>query len=64
MTATFYLHGDKETAYAKGEELGLTGKALEYFTYACYEVKVDGNVDPNSGAFIITHVDRKALVTD
>lgn len=36
-----YLHGDKETNWEKGQELGLSDEAIsENFRYACYEVGI------------------------
>ena len=61
MRATIYLHADRASNYDKGEKLGLKGEALTSFSYACYEVKIEGDVDEKTGDFTITHVDGKEL---
>ncbi len=61
MRADIYLHGSKESNYETGQELGLKGKALEYFCYACYEVKVTVEVNEKTGAATIVAVDDKEL---
>lgn len=58
MKATIYLHASKESNIDLGESLGLKGKALEMFAYACYEVKVEMEVDPDGNARIIAVNDR------
>ena len=46
--------------YEAGEKAGLTHDVLEYFKYACYEVKVELDVDDKTGsAKIIKVEDRK-----
>ena len=61
MRATIYLHNDKENGYEVGEELGLTGEALKMMAYACYEVKIEGDVNPKTGEFKITHCNGREL---
>lgn len=61
MKATVYVHCDKETMYEKGQSLGLTGQALDKFMYACYEVKLDLEVDEKTGLARITHVDDRQV---
>lgn len=61
MTATIYVHKDKESNYDLGRKLGLTGEALEMFCYACLEVKLTVEVDPKTGLATITHVDGRAV---
>lgn len=39
MKATVYVHGDKESNWTTGEEIGLSEEAIrENFKYALYEV--------------------------
>lgn len=61
MKATIYLHGSKESNYDKGKELGLSEEALAFFVYACYEVVIEGEVNPQTGSFKITAVDGRRL---
>jgi len=53
ILTTIYLHSSKESMYSKGRELGLTGAALENFTYCCYEVAVNLEVDKETGGYTI-----------
>lgn len=53
IRTTCYLHNDKRMMYAKGVELGLTGKALENFAYALYEVTIPIVVNPVDGSYVI-----------
>lgn len=57
MKITVYLHSSKESNYETGKQAGLEGDALEYFMYACYEVKVDLDVDKKTGQAKIVAVD-------
>lgn len=57
-----YLHGDKEDNHENGKKLGLQGKALEEFLYACYEVELELEVDTETGGYTIISVDGMALV--
>lgn len=52
MIAIIYLHSNKESMLEKGEELGLTGDALNYFMYTCSEVKIELQVDREGHAVI------------
>lgn len=61
MTATIYLHSTKESNRDVGQELGLTGEALNGFMYACYEVKLTLEVDEVTGDSVITHVDDRKV---
>lgn len=40
-TRAVYLHSSKETMYEHGSELGLTGEALDKFTFALYELTLE-----------------------
>ena len=46
---TMYLHSGKDSNYEIGEELGLTGRALDEFCYALYEVAIPVWVDTETG---------------
>lgn len=61
MKITTYLHGSKEDNYDLGQRSGLKGKALDYFMYANYEVKVDLDVDEKTGKAKIVAVDGREL---
>ena len=61
MFVKVYLHSNKEDMWEKGEELGLKGKALEEFTYACYEVKIGLEVDEKTGLSEIISVDDRIM---
>lgn len=61
MTATVYVHSDKESNYDTGQRLGLTGEALDMFLFACCEVKLTLDVDPDTGLATITHVDDRPV---
>jgi hypothetical protein len=52
-----YVHGSKENGYDVGQELGLTGEALDQFVYLHYEVELTIKVD-EGGNYVITHVDK------
>ena len=44
-----------------GEGLGLTGRALDYFTYACNEVQLTLSVDRKTGTAHIIKVDGREV---
>jgi hypothetical protein len=52
-----YVHGSKENGFDVGQELGLTGEALDSFVYLHYEVELTIKVD-EAGNYEITHVDK------
>lgn len=62
LTTTLYLHGEDESFYSIGEELGLTGEALIMFSGALYEVEFEVEVDTNTGIINILSVDGCKLV--
>jgi len=57
-----YLHSTKEDMYYKGTELGLTGKALESFMYALYEVELELEIEENTGKYRIVAIDGQPIV--
>lgn len=56
IRTTLYLHSDKESNRDTGQELGLEGMALENFTYALYEVKVEIDLNTATGQYTIVSV--------
>jgi len=48
MKIRIYAHPSKESLYDAGESAGLTGEALNYFTYF-NEVAIDLDVDEDTG---------------
>ena len=56
-----YTHASKENLWEKGEELGLSEKALEKFCYALYEVKFSTVVDRETGKVMIHSVNGMEL---
>jgi hypothetical protein len=48
-----YVHSSKESMADLGEEHGLTGKALDKFCYALYEVMIPMMVDTETGEYEI-----------
>jgi hypothetical protein len=61
MRTDVFLHGEKESMWIKGEELGLTGEALRNFSRACYEVKLTLEVNADTGDADIIAVDDREL---
>lgn len=47
--------------YNLGVKLGLTGHALDFFRYACYEVELTIEVNPDTGAATIVEVDKRKI---
>lgn len=62
MVATTHLRSSKEQMWALGEQLGLKGDALMRFRHACGEVKVELDVDPDTGHAVIVRVDGRTVV--
>lgn len=60
---TLYLHRDKGSNWSTWEdELGQPeNEAGRRFSYAAYEVEVQGEVDLDSGVFTATHFDGEKL---
>jgi hypothetical protein len=42
---TVYLHSSKESMVSRGEDLGLSERALSMFEFTCYEMEVGIDVD-------------------
>lgn len=61
VTTTIYLHSSKDSNYNKGRTLGLTGKALDMFLFAGYEVALELKVDTETGAAEIMKVDGRPI---
>ena len=60
---TFYLHNDdRSQTYGNGKKLGMSDKAAEEFSRACYEVKLQLHVDIETGKAQIVSVHDVALV--
>ena len=57
----FYMHESKNSGRRKGEEIGLSGEALEYFRYVGYEIKLNLEVDKDTGETWITGVEDNYL---
>lgn len=63
MKVIAYLHASKENMRGHGEKAGLTGAALDLFSYACHEVEVTLDVGADGNA-TITHVDGRAVAAE
>jgi len=63
-TTKMYLHGDRDSAFEKGEMLGLEGEALSMFSHALTEVEFDVEVDMGTGEAKIIKVDGRELVKE
>jgi hypothetical protein len=61
MVATLYVHGSREHAYDVGQKLGLTGKALELFSFAACEIKLTLNVNETTGEAWVTHMNDRRV---
>jgi len=57
---TLYVHRSKERNYDQGQELGLTGEALEKFLYTFCEVGIDVEVHKD-GKVTIRAIDGKPV---
>jgi hypothetical protein len=56
-----YSHSQKDTLCEKGEELGLSEKAMEKFVYTLYEVVFDVEINRETGEVMITSVNGMEL---
>lgn len=56
-----YLHGSKEASWQLAEEMGLSETASKNFAYALYEVKLDVELDTETGDTRIVAVDGRTL---
>lgn len=63
VTTTIHLHSNKDSNYDTGRELGLTGKALDMFLFAAYEVALELRVNTATGAAEIMKVDGRPIGT-
>lgn len=62
IKAKAYLHSSTERMYEIGKEIGLKGKALDFFTFALYEVEFELEVKKETGEATIIKVDSKELL--
>lgn len=62
MKTKIYVHASKESMYDKGEELGLSGEALNMFSYTGNEIELTIDVNTGTGLSTITEVDGKPIV--
>lgn len=53
MRITAYLHASRESMYDAGKKAGLTGEALDMFSWACHEIEVQLDVDERGLATIV-----------
>lgn len=49
METVIYVRTSKESNAELGRRIGLTGKALDYFLYACLDVELIVDVDRETG---------------
>ena len=56
MLVKLYLHSSKDSNLEAGTQLGLEGKALEYFCYLGYEEKLTYEVNRKTGEGTLTGV--------
>ena len=56
VKTTAYLHSSKEVMGDLGKKIGLEGEALNDFRYALYEVKLELEVDTDTGEYVILEV--------
>jgi hypothetical protein len=61
MRATIYVGSSKSNNADIGRSLGLEGDALDTFCYACYEVGLEVEVDPQTGKAEIMAVDGRVV---
>lgn len=61
MRLTVFLHSSKDSMYDAGYKLGLRGEALRLFSFTCYEVKIELEVDTETGNSKIVKVDDREL---
>lgn len=61
LKTKIYVHGSQEDMCYKGEQIGLTGSALENFERTAYEIGFDVEIDTDGVAYA-THVNGVALV--
>lgn len=61
ITVVDYLHSSKEEMLDLGEQHGLKGAALDNFMYALYEVKLELEVDMQTGDSKIIKCDDRIV---
>lgn len=61
ILTTAYVHSSKESMTDLGVRLGLKGQALDYFKYACLEVRLGIEVNDETGDAVIISVDGKEV---
>lgn len=59
---TVYVHADKTAMFEKGKQLGVSGGALNVFSYACDEVKLLLKVHLATGYASIVEVNGNPVV--
>lgn len=57
-----FVHGTAESMIEKGMAIGLSEKALEYFRFTAYEVKLTLDVNMETGGSEIIAVDDKSVI--
>ena len=62
MRITAYVHSTKESMYDLGKRSGLKGAALDMFMYACLEVKLELEVNEETGEATIIRVDDRTIL--
>ena len=61
MEAVLYVHSFKENNYDLGVKLGLKNDALNFFLFACNEVKLTLDVNEETGKAVIVKVDDRPI---
>ena len=61
MKTILWLHASKDSNYERGEELGLSEEAIALFRHACTEVKVEVEVEEETGVAEIIAVNDHTL---
>ena len=64
MITTAYLHSSKDANYEKGQELGLSEKALKLFMFALYEVELEVDVNEETGEATILKVNGRNVASE
>lgn len=62
MEIKVYLHSSKDSMYEVGRKAGLTGEALDFFQFACYEVEMTLDVEEVTGKATIVAVGEQRLL--
>lgn len=61
MRIITYFHRSKEDLYNDGKKAGLTGDALNFFTYL-NEVKIELEVDPKTGGAVLVKLNDDVVM--